>query len=323
MSSPVPQWRVDECAAYFGRMLLRGWCFHAAPTIVAVAAVFPEPPATVPLLSYGRPSPDVAANLDPAASQCRFEEWIAVPDEALGRDFTLRFTLADGSCVDSDSALRNAADGDPFFGAFGRFQQRLEALPPGEILEIGSRARSAITRRGLIPAHLKYVGLDILDGPNVDVIGDAHALAAQFSSGRFSAVFSFSVFEHLAMPWKVALELNHVLAPGGLVFTQTHQSWPVHDLPWDFWRYSPYTWRTLFNAATGFEVIEAVCGDPARLHPCCTNPATRVLLGSREAYLGSASLVRKIGPTDLTWPVPTATATAAMYPAGELSRPPS
>jgi hypothetical protein len=131
------------------------------------------------------------------------------------------------------------------------------------------------------------------------------------------------VFEHLAMPWKVALELNRVLVPGGLVFTQTHQTWPVHEEPWDFWRFSKYSWTPLFNAATGFRVLEAVCGEPARIFAARTNPATRVLQGSRAAWLGSASLVQKIAETSLTWPVPLEVAAHGKYPAGELAAPPS
>jgi hypothetical protein len=124
------------------------------------------------------------------------------------------------------------------------------------------------------------------------------------------------------MPWKVALELNRVLAPDGIVYTSTHQTWAVHEEPWDFWRYSKYSWPALFNAATGFEIVEAVHGEPARIHACRTSPVTRSLPDS-PAWLGSASIVRKIGETSLAWPVPLSAATAAMYPAGELAAPPS
>ena len=34
------------------------------------------------------------------------------------------------------------------------------------------------------------------------------------------------------MPWKVVLELNRVMAEGGLLFTATHHTWPPHELPW-------------------------------------------------------------------------------------------
>ncbi|MDO8540816.1 MAG: methyltransferase domain-containing protein [Opitutaceae bacterium] len=158
-------------------------------------------------------------------------------------------------------------------------------------------------------------------GPNVDVVGDVHELDEVLGRARFVAVFSFAVFEHLAMPWKVALALNRVLEPGGLVFTATVQTWPVHDEPWDFFRFSRYSWQTMFNTATGFEIVEAVCGEPARVHACRMGPATRKL-HLQPAYLGSAAIVRKISETQLTWPVTVAVAAGGNYPKGELSTPP-
>lgn len=317
------QWKIDECAAYFDRLKLRGWCWHTDQPIAQLEVTFAATGTIVPVRSFGQPSPDVAAALDARASHCRFDEWIAAPEEALGRDFTLRITLEDGAVIETASALDNARAGDPFFSAFERFRSQLATRPGGRVLEIGSRARSAITRRDWLPGHLEYVGLDLLPGPNVDVVGDAHELSRLFERESFAGIVSFSVFEHLAMPWKVALEMNHVLAPSALVFTQTHHTWVVHEEPWDFWRFSAYSWQPLFNAATGFEVVEAVCGDPARIHPCCATPATRVLQGTTAAFLGSASIVRKISSTSLTWPVPTRIAAAGAYPPGELTAPPA
>jgi hypothetical protein len=313
-------WKIDECAEYYGGLVLRGWCHHSPQKITSVSAVFGE--HSVPVPSFGQPSPDVAIALGETAARCRFDEWLPVPDEFIGRDFHLRFFLEDGSSLLSDSALVNAAIGDVYHMVWPTFLEHLRALPAGEVLEIGSRARSAITRRENIPSHLTYVGLDVMAGPNVDVVGDAHDLAAQLGRGRFVAAFSFSVFEHLAMPWKVALELNHVLKPGGLVFTSTHQTWPLHEEPWDFWRFSQYSWRTLFNAATGFEVLQAACGEAARIHAFRTTVVTR-RMHLCPAYLGSAALTRKIGETALQWPVNVDVAAHGSYPKGELTAPPS
>ncbi|MDO8539354.1 MAG: hypothetical protein Q7S40_02855 [Opitutaceae bacterium] len=314
-------WKIDECAEYYGGIVLRGWCHHTPQRIVGVSAVFPGEPTVVAVGSFGRPSPDVAAVLGEPAANCRFDEWLPVPAEAIGRDFYLRFFLDDQTTVLSGSALVNATNGDPYAFCWSRFLEHLKRLPAGTVLEIGSRARSAITRREQIPPHLAYVGMDILPGPNVDVVGDAHELASLLGRGRFSAAFSFSVFEHLAMPWKVALELNHVLAVGGLVYTSTHQTWPVHEEPWDFWRFSSTSWQTLFNAATGFEVMEAVCGEPARIHAYRAQANTRGM-HLCPAYLGCAAIVRKISDTALSWPVPRDVATAGMYPSGESSNAP-
>jgi hypothetical protein len=315
-------WKIDECAVYFDRLHLRGWCHHAPMPIIRVEVLFAEQTLARPLSTFGQPSPDVAAGLGATASQARFDEWLTAPAAALGHPFTLRFTLEDGSILLGEDALTNAAWGDEYFQSWENFLMALAQFPGGTVLEIGARARSAITRQHRIPPQLDYVGLDILPGPNVDVVGDAHELSRLFPDRRFVAAFSTSVFEHLAMPWKVALELNRILVPGGIVFTSTHQTWPIHEEPWDFWRYSKYSWPTLFNAATGFEIVEAVHGEPARVHACRTSPVTRTLPDS-PAWLGSACIVRKVADTALTWPVPLSVATQTMYPAGELTAPPT
>jgi hypothetical protein len=306
-------WKIDECAAYHDRLHLVGWCFGSAPGITGVEVVFPAvaaspapgaeatAPTVVALVSYGQPSPDVAAGLDPGATHARFDEFVAAPPEALGRDFTLRFTLDDGSVIDSASALDNAIAGDPALACFDHFLAQLRGIPAGTVLELGAPTQS---HRSVLPAHLDYLALGDEAGPEVGLVGDPHRLADLLGSRRIVAAMSFSVFEHLAMPWKVALELNRVLTPGGLVFTQTHQTWPLHGEPGDFWRFSRHSWQTIFNAATGFELVETVSGDPAHIHACYADPVTRGLSASHLAHLCSASIVRKISDTLLTWPVP-------------------
>ncbi len=112
-----------------------------------------------------------------------------------------------------------------------------------------------------------------------------------------------------------------MLDQGGLVFTQTHQTWPVHEEPWDFWRFSKHSWRALFNTATGSETIETAAGDFAAIHPCRPTKITRDL-SEQSAYLGSACIARKVSNTALSWPVPTHVAARDSYPKGELARPP-
>jgi hypothetical protein len=313
-------WKIDECAAYFDRLRLCGWCHNSSSPIVRVDVVFSDGETVRPVTSFGQPSPDVAAAVDAAAVHARFAEWLTVSPDLVGRPFVLKFWLADGSFLLGEDTFTNAAHGDPYYQSWENFFSRLSALPPGAVLEIGSRARTGVTQRHRIPAHLDYVGLDLLPGPNVDRVGDAHELSTLFGRDRFVAVFSLSVFEHLAMPWKVAVEINRVLQQGGLVFTMSHQTWPPHEEPWDFWRFSRHSWQTLFNPATGFEIVEAVCGEPARLHPVRATPVTRDMPASL-CWLGSTCLARKVKDTTLDWPVPMRTATAGNYPVGETILP--
>lgn len=313
-------WNVDSYSIHFDRIHLRGWAHDLPIPIGGIAAVFPEPIGRIALRSFGQiPSVDLVGLLGESAAACRFDEWVTVPRGLVNSDFSLSFELTDGTTVSTGLVHQVAEFHDPFHACWRRFLGMLHSMPPGVVLEIGARARSGITRREVV-GHHEYVGIDILPGPNVDLVGDAHELSQVFAGRKFVAAFSFSVFEHLVMPWKVAIELNHVLAEGGLVFTQTHQTWPMHEEPWDFWRFSQHAWRALFNSSTGYEIVETSAGDYAEIYPCRPTRITRDL-PMQAAYLGSASIARKISSTALSWPVPTQVAARDMYPKGESIAP--
>ena len=181
------------------------------------------------------------------------------------------------------------------------------------VLELGSRARSGNTNRDKIPAHHRYIGFDLLEGENVDVVGDAHCLSELVEHNSLDAVFGVSVIEHLAMPWKVALELNRTLKRGGRAMFFTHQAWPLHDSPFDFWRYSRESWPAIFNASSGFKVLSSAVGDPGRIHPEIQTNASQHL-SDTLCYLVSSVLVEKIGETKLAWDVPLDEVYDGFYP---------
>jgi len=142
--------------------------------------------------------------------------------------------------------------------AFGRFAQELNRRR-GVVVEIGARLVSpgAQGLRGWFPDVERYIGVDVHPSPNVDVVGDAHRLASLVGTEAVDGVFSISVLEHLTLPWVAAGEINRVLRDGGWVFHLTHQTWPVHEQPNDFWRFSDEGLKVLFGPLTGFTVVEA------------------------------------------------------------------
>jgi hypothetical protein len=190
---------------------------------------------------------------------------------------------------------------EPGHALYGRFLKQLKERRPGRFLEIGSRARSGISRRHHIPETWDYKGTDILPGPNVDMVIDAHKPSSLIAVRSIDAVMSISVFEHLAMPWKVAIELNRVTAKGAIGFVQTHQMFPLHEQPWDFWRISADAWPALFNRVTGFRIIEAAMAEPGFMVPARWHPG--VNFREKVGYALSSVVFEKIAETKLRWDV--------------------
>jgi SAM-dependent methyltransferase len=155
-------------------------------------------------------------------------------------------------------------------------------------LELGSREVTGSSWAR--PPSWDCVGVDIVPGPGVDLVADAHELSQHVPRESFDAVFSSSVFEHLVMPWKVVLELNAILRTGGVAWIGTHDNFPVHEWPWDFFRFGEDVWPTLFSARTGFEIIGS-----RPLQPCRVRPDAPVL-PTFASHAGTEVQARKIGP---------------------------
>ena len=83
------------------------------------------------------------------------------------------------------------------------------------VLEIGSRSVVSDALWKKVIPNCKYTGFDVMEGENVDVVGDAHRLSSYFPNEKFDLIISFAVFEHLAMPWVVAEEVAKLIKKGG------------------------------------------------------------------------------------------------------------
>lgn len=170
----------------------------------------------------------------------------------------------------------------------------------GSFLEIGSRARSSVNYKSWFPSDIDYVGMDITPGPNVDVIGDAHHLS-RVIKGPFKSVFSIAVFEHILMPWKVALEMNKVMENSALALIISHGSWPSHEELWDFFRFSKDAWKGIFNRHTGFEVVDAQYQFQASIVPHYMHARDFERMSKGSTYLLSGCLVRRVAPALVAW----------------------
>lgn len=221
---------------------------------------------------------------------------------------------ADQILADLTLPTGSSAD-DPYHQIFHRFIAAVNAADDATLVELGSRDVSGHVRTDRFTNYPQYIGFDVLAGPNVDIVGDAHQLSKHFAPNSVDFMFSISVFEHLMMPWKVALEMNKVLKVGGEAFISTHPTWSPHELPWDFFRFLQNSAQSLFNEYTGFEIVEVSEGLPCRIISLVDDAPTRGLK-HQEANLGIAMRVRKTREiSDLVrWDVDVEQLTQTMYP---------
>jgi SAM-dependent methyltransferase len=170
------------------------------------------------------------------------------------------------------------------------------------VLDIGGRERSGpIQLQGQL-GPVDLVVFDLLPGDNVDLVGDAHRLASHVAPESFDYVISTSVFEHLMMPWRVVLEINRVLRPGGLCFVSSHQSLGLHELPSDYWRFSDSAWRVLFCEPCGFRVVATNQNGAMALTPHQRRASEH---GDERAigFESSSVLAQKVGAARADWHV--------------------
>ncbi|MBT2969167.1 MAG: hypothetical protein B6D72_01975 [gamma proteobacterium symbiont of Ctena orbiculata] len=216
--------------------------------------------------------------------------------------------------------FKRKTDTDPFYQVFNRFIASVNEMPRATLLEIGSRNVTGVVWRNVFRPGVDYTGLDIHEGDNVDLVGDVHTLSSHLPAGHFDAVFSVSLFEHLAMPWKAVLEINRIMKPGGLLYISTHPTVPPHELPWDFWRYSKETFKTLLNERTGFEILESKEGTPGRIlslsHDQTTSKVHLIPINQSIAVLARKTAAPDPG---LSWDIPVASILQTHYPKGETA----
>lgn len=92
---------------------------------------------------------------------------------------------------------------------------------------------------------------DIDPARKPQIVGDAHELP--FENASFSCILCSEVLEHLYDPRKAIAEMYRVLKPGGIVVLTTRFIFPVHDAPHDYFRFTPYGLRMLFE---DWEIVE-------------------------------------------------------------------
>ena len=114
-----------------------------------------------------------------------------------------------------------------------------------EVLDVGAGTRIAPTYKKLFPNR---ICVDIDEKQQPDIVADVVDLP--FDDESHQTVLCLEMFEHLKEPQKAADELYRILRKGGRLILTTRFLYPLHNVPEDYLRYTPYMLREIFKKWT-------------------------------------------------------------------------
>jgi len=91
----------------------------------------------------------------------------------------------------------------------------------------------------------KYVGVDMREGPGVDAILDLHDI--DLPSGSVGTVLMLDTLEHVEFVRKAMDEVYRILSPNGILIISSVMNFPIHDYPYDYWRFTPEAFKSLLE----------------------------------------------------------------------------
>ncbi len=137
-----------------------------------------------------------------------------------------------------------------------------------KVLDIGSKSYSGHrSYRDAMPGDsgaVTYVGLDLEDGQNVDLVPASPFVWAEIADEEFDFCISGQALEHNPYFWVTFAEIARVLKPGGVCFIIAPGRGQVHRYPVDCWRFYPDSWAALCRYS-GLELVESCFEDDGDL----------------------------------------------------------
>ncbi len=106
-------------------------------------------------------------------------------------------------------------------------------------------------RKILKKHNVNFIEIDIDPKRNPDIVASVEDLS-MVGDESVDIYFLMEVLEHVENPFKAIEEIRRTLKKGGLVIASTPFVFPIHDEPYDFYRYTKYGIQKLFK---DFELI--------------------------------------------------------------------
>lgn len=126
--------------------------------------------------------------------------------------------------------------------------KEFEASVRGSLLDVGCGRKP---HESLFRKANNYIGVDLPESMHghqeVDIF--ASAVALPFRSGSFDAVLCTEVLEHTPAPSASLAEMARVVRQSGTVLITAPLNEPLHEQPFDYFRFTKYSLRLLMERA--------------------------------------------------------------------------
>ena len=117
----------------------------------------------------------------------------------------------------------------------------------GKVLEVGSRYVNGSIKSIFELNGLKYTGLDMVKGTDVDVVLNAHDIKKEIKKASFNLVVCADTLEHDNRFWLTVENMRWVLKKGGwLVIKAPSLHCNLHEWPSDYYRFLEPVFKEVF-----------------------------------------------------------------------------
>mgnify|MGYP000100099637 CR=1 FL=1 len=144
------------------------------------------------------------------------------------------------------------------------YQEYLPKYAKGDLIDLGC---------GKVPLYQLYTGHvlsvtcvdwenSIHRNPFLDQTCDLNGYLP-FADKNFDTILLSDVLEHISEPENLWHEMERILKPGGILIMNVPFYYKLHEIPYDFYRYTEYALQR-FAAKAGFQIIvlESMGGIP-------------------------------------------------------------
>ena len=144
---------------------------------------------------------------------------------------------------------------------FNALKQVRHQVKSGMILDVGCGMKpykSLLNTSGSIYYGTDYpITMEGSYGKSTKADFFSESTLLPFNNNTFDTLLSTQMLEHVSDPKKAIQEMGRVLKPGGILILSAPMTWPLHEEPYDFFRYTVHGLRHLMQKAN-FKLLDEI-----------------------------------------------------------------